>query len=73
MLFLTEGSSGQNHAFLDSHLRIKNLLREISHPTLTLTAIWKTLDKGPSLLKFVCLFQVKFNFNSENVFFGVVS
>ena len=27
-------------------------------------------DKGQSLLKFVCLFQVNFNFFIENVFFS---
>ena len=36
---------------------------------LPLNAIWEILDKGPRFLKFVCLFQVKFNFSIENVFF----
>ena len=40
---------------------------------LPLNAIWKTLDKRPSLLKFVCLFQVKFDFPTKNIFFRVVS
>ena len=39
---------------------------------LPLNAIWKTLDKGPSLFTFVCFFQVKFNFSIENVFLRVV-
>ena len=34
---------------------------------LPLNAIWKTLDKGPSLL------QLKFNFSTENIFCRVVS
>ena len=36
---------------------------------LPLNAIWEILDKGPRFLKCVCLFQVKFNFSIENVFF----
>ena len=32
---------------------------------LPLNTIWKTLVKGPSLLKFVCLFQVKFSFSID--------
>ena len=35
---------------------------------LPLTITWKTLGKGPSLLKFVSLFQVKFSFSIDNVF-----
>ena len=65
-----KGLSGQNHTFWDSH-----------HPTqksppqanflapLPSNTIWKNLDKRPSLLKFVCLFQVKFNFSIDNIFF----
>ena len=41
--------------------------------SLPLSTIWKTLQKGSSLLKFVCLFQVKFNFSFENIFFRSVS
>ena len=68
------GSSDQIHALSDSHHLIKDLPREISCATLTLFAIWKTPDKGPSLSKFISLFQVKFNFSIENVFFfGLVS
>ena len=46
--------------------------RAVPH-ALPLSTIWKTLQKGPGLLKFVCLFQVKFNFSFENIFFRLVS
>ena len=41
--------------------------------TLPSNIIWKSLGKRPSLLKFVCLFQVEFNFSINNIFFRVVS
>ena len=49
----------------DSH-PIENPSREFPVP-LPLNIIWKTLDKGPSLLKFVCLFKVKFNCSIDNI------
>ena len=60
--------SGQNHSFSDS----QHSPGKFPIP-LPLNTIWKTLDKGPSLLKFACLFQIKFNFSIENIFFRVES
>ena len=68
-----KGSSGQNHSLSDSHNQIeKSLQVNFSSTSLPLTTVWKTLDRGPSLLKFVCLFQVKFNFSMDNFFLRVV-
>ena len=67
-----KGSSCQNHFVSDSHQPVEKfpLVNFPSPPPLT--TIWKTLNKGPSLLNFICLFPVKFNF-SIDIFFRVVS
>ena len=68
-------SSNQNHSLSDSHHPVappKSPQANFPSP-LPLTTTWKTLDKGLSLLKFVCLLQVKFNFSIDNIFFRVVS
>ena len=65
-----KGLTGQNHSLSESCHPIDPPPlppRQISHP-LPVNTIWKTLGKGPSLLKLVCLFQVKFNF-SIDIFF----
>ena len=67
------GSSDQNHFFLDSHRPIENPPQANFPSLLPFHIIWKTLGKRPSFLKFVCLFQVKFNFFIDNIFFRVVS
>ena len=59
-----KGLSGQNHIPTTQQ---KNLPGKFPIP-LPLNTIWKTLGKGPSLLNFVCLFQVKFNFLIDNNF-----
>ena len=57
---------GPNHSLSDSRHLIKSPpLGKFPIP-LPLNAILKTLNKGTSLLKFVCLFQVKFNFSTDN-------
>ena len=64
VFYFEKGLNGQNHPLSDSHHPIKNLSpgKSISLPR---DAIWNTLDKEPSLLTFMCLFQVKFNFSSK--------
>ena len=56
---LKKGLSGQNHSLWDSHHLIEKFVPDKFSISPPLNAVWKTLDKGPSLLKFVCLFQVK--------------
>ena len=67
-----KGLSGQNHSLSDSQHPIEKFSPGKFHIPLCLNAIWKTLDKGSSLLQFVCLVQVKFNFSIENIIFRVV-
>ena len=64
VFYFEKGLNGQNHPLSDSHHPIKNLSPGKSIP-LPRDAIWNTLDKEPSLLTFICLFQVKFNFSSK--------
>ena len=67
-----KGWSGQNHCLSYSHHPIdKSPQANFTPPPLPLplNTYWKTLGKGPSLLKFVCLFQVKFSFSIDNIFF----
>ena len=63
-----KGLSGQNHSLSDSYHPIEKSPKENFPFPLLLDTIWKNLDKGPSLLKFVCLLQVKFNFSIDNIF-----
>ena len=51
-----KGLSGQNHSLSDSHHLIEKF-SQVNFPSAQpLNAISKTLGKGQSLLKFVCLF-----------------
>ena len=62
-------SRGQNHSLSDSYYPIKKFLQANFPSPLPLSTIGKTLGKGPSLLNFDCLFQVKPNFSIDNIFF----
>ena len=61
-----KGSIGHSHSLLHSNLPIEKSPRANFPSPLPITTIWKTQDKGPGFLKFVSLFQVKFNFSSDN-------
>ena len=64
-----KGWGSQNHSLSDSHHLIEKFPQPNFPSLLPLNVTWKTLDKAPSLLKFICLFQLKFNFSIENIFF----
>ena len=51
--------------------RVHRVTMESSHRKIKGFKIFHTLggEKGQSLLKFVCLFQIKFTFYIENIFF----
>ena len=51
-----KGSSGQNHFLSASHQPIEKFPDANFPSVLLLNAIWKTLEKGSTLLRFVCLF-----------------
>ena len=51
-----KGSSGQNHFLSASHQPIEKFPDANFPSVLLLNAIWKTLEKGSILLRFVCLF-----------------
>ena len=71
VFYFEKGLNGQNHPLSDSHHPIKNLSPGKSIP-LPRDAVWNTLDKEPSLLTFICLFQVKFNFSIEHIFLSSI-
>ena len=58
-----KGVSGQNHSLSDCHHSIEKFPQKYptSHPLL-LSTIWKTLEKGPSLLEFVCYSKLNSTF-----------
>ena len=68
-----KGFSGQNHSLQDSHHLIEKFPPDKFPIPTPLNAIWKTLDKGPSLLKFVCYSKLNSIFLLKIFFLKVVS
>ena len=66
-----KGSSGQNHSLSDSHHPIEKSPPAnfpSPYPLILFGKSWKKFAK-PSFFKFACLFQVKFSFTIDNIFF----
>ena len=64
-----KGLSGQNHSLSDFSHPIEKSPQANFLSSYPLTLFGKSWAKGPSSLKFVCLFQVKFSFSIDNNFF----